>query len=122
MADSRERAHLAMRKLWEAVDGPEGRLRHSDVASRERNGTMERRVETKGGAFIEAIGDLTTVAASFEKTDGTEETVIVGFPADIRDLSTTTVQISWSNDQDSGVNTAPLREFPRISLELLELL
>lgn len=118
MPNSRDPAHQAMRTLWEVVDK---RLREPDVAERKIGSIVVREVETDSGARIRSFGGRLSVSAEFEKPDGTDETLRVEFPDDIRDLSESEVRIGWSNESGSGTNTAPLRDFPKIAGEILVL-
>jgi hypothetical protein len=118
MSNTREKAHLAMRNLWEAADS---RLREGGL-DRNMGQTIVRALETEAGAKLRGIGGVVCVSAEFEKPDGTTEIVEVTLPEDIRDLSESEVRIDWYNEKASGTNTPPLRDFPQIAQELQSLI
>ena len=119
MSDTRETAHLSLHSLWVKADQ---RIREPDAIERPMGSTVARRVETELGADICLFGGQLSVSAEFDKPDGTSETVEVVFPEDIRDLSVSEVRIDWSNDSGAGINTPPLRDFPKFAHELLALI
>lgn len=118
MSDTREKAHLAMRNLWEAADT---RLREGGL-DWNRGQVAVRATETEKGAKLMKIGGIICVSAEFEKPDGTEEVIEVTLPEDIRDLSESEVRIDWYAQDRTGTNTPALREFPRIAQELQSLI
>ncbi len=120
MNTTRQQAHEAMRELWETADTA---LRRAEEALPiNLDGHEMRTLETESGAEISRVDDLLFVTAEFEKPDGSEETVRVEFPEDIRDLSITQVVIDWANEGASGTNTPPLRDFSAISRQLMDLI
>jgi hypothetical protein len=118
--ETRDKAHLALRSLWEVADTA---LRTSIEVEEETlpSGTLMKKMETEKGATIVRLGDLLLVNATFEKHDDTQEEVRIMFPEDIRDLSESEVEIEWQNGQGSGVNTPPIKSYPEIARDLLAL-
>lgn len=119
MAKSHEVAHIAMRELWGKADK---RLQQPDAIDRLLETITIREVETELGLKISSYGGYLMLCADFEKPDGTDETIEVTFPQDIRDLSHTMIHVNWSNETGAGSNTPPMREFPKIVQELLVLI
>jgi hypothetical protein len=118
MGDPREAAHTAMRELWGKANS---RLKEDDVNVWYSGGGEYRFVETERGASISQICGMLSLSAEFEKPNGTQETIHVDFPDDIRDLSEAVVLIDWVTADRKGTNTPPLRDYPRIADELIAL-
>jgi hypothetical protein len=119
--ESREKAHLALRPLWEAADiaiRTSGNTREVTLPS----GQTMKSLDTENGATIVKLGDTLLVNALFEKSDGTDEDIRIRFPEDTRDLSESEVEIEWSNSEDVGVETPPLKRYPELAKDLLGLI
>lgn len=118
MSETRQQAHLAMRRLWEAANN---RLQEGGLDWNQGNIPI-RATETEKGAELMAYGGTICITAEFERGDGTLEIINVDLPEDIRDLSETEVRIDWYGETRSGSNTPPLRDFPQIAQELQALI
>lgn len=118
---ARQNAHSAMHDLWEATESTLRQLGNGETSGENPPFSM---ITTELGATIIGLArsNYLAVQGEFEKPDGTTELVEVTFAEDIRDLSQSTVFISWHNEGGEGNYTPPVRDYPKIARELLSLI
>ena len=116
MADHRERAHRAMRQLWEK--GNEYFEAHENEITSPYGA-----VETPGGLEISKVGDSLRIRGEFVKYIGggiCDVAIEIDFLPDMRDLPE--VREDWHNEEEAaGSSTPAVRDFPKIVEEFLPL-